>query len=230
MAEVHMPLSAISSAIGLLIAAMSALAQVPGDSNGDGQLDAGDYPAWESCMLGPSIPASPECDWMNDGSGAATLLSMLQAQPGFSPPNPCTSDLLARQYAGATVGPPAAGSAYYGSRGLMGHGDDPTLCAEGSSSVVAFSDYWMTLVGATTTDGTPTLWAQFGVTKDRNSQVPGQGTGSTTTYYFEVKHGGVPPRTFSTSFVPAPPPVFFSINRFFVLEYSRPSGGEVRFD
>lgn len=220
---------AVCTHIVVLIAstiACVARGQVPGDSNADGRLSASDFPAWESCLLGPSVPGSPECGFFGEGTTPITLASMLQVQPGAQQNAGCFPD-LGRMYVGMLWGPPTSGN-FYGCSGIIAHGSAPTLCGEPTETAIGYSDAWMTLVGATDSSLSPTKWAQFGFTCDRGSQGPPT-TNILVNYFCEVKFGLAPANRFLFVFGPPTPPVFQDILRHFDIHYESASSGSLRF-
>lgn len=180
----------------MLLAALLAcpcFGQLPGDWNGDGQVDSGDLPGLAQCLAGPGSTPGAGCS-VFDFSGLGTI-GALEAMAMAAMPRAAPVCEIWRNDCGETrgyVGINVLDNSISASRADMRRAGFGALCGEpGGATDEAFSAAW---TGITQVDLTRPRcqhrvqrWAQLGLIRSRNHVVGRPATQIAFEYYFEYE-------------------------------------------
>lgn len=215
--------------LGVLgLVATPARAQIPGDANGDGTVDAADLAGLAACMGGPGSEATPAClniftiGQSQGHDGWVGLFGPLSQQVAASRKNACTfwnSPSGIRRFPNLPY--PTRGYVFvreyyptatvYGAQATIDTSHRPRLCGQPTSAATAFSLRWVSIVGPAPNQNGQ-WWVQSGVATRRrwNNPVPPPTTTITTDAYTEIQ--GQQSSSYRLRFfaVPAAPTLFTS--------------------
>lgn len=205
--------------LGVLgVVAAPARAQIPGDVNGDGTVNAADLAGLAACMGGPGSTATPECGAVFPG-GPVPWIGLMQAtrQQAAAARNAGCLDWASGAANRRFPRPSGVNRGYclineffnfniYGVEARIDSTHQPSLCLQPTANAVAFSLRWVTVAGQNILGGSsrPIWWVQGGVATSRSwgSPLPPRITTVLTRVYTElwdlngawrVRFFGVPP-------------------------------------
>jgi hypothetical protein len=195
------------SLVGLMLGTASAMAQVPGDWNADGQVTPADYLGLETCLIGPAVTTSGACASTFDpeSTGFVSLRNAIEfswvgnGAPCLLWPTNRSHVLVTQTFASV-----------FGSLARITTSDVPTLCSGGPQDREKLSLRW-TAVQGYNTQNTDLWFIQVGY--GRAFHLSGLPTLNQeyTVVYAEIKSIGNPITDFVFREEPTWSPVFSAI-------------------